>query len=225
MNTSNLLCDKLRTSSLFQIYRPAFESVTGYHLDLRREAVGEISIPVPVGKTKPCLLVAEAIHPGADRSPVGILESFAMQLGEEANRAILDCEGANPQAVKDALRYLREYSGGKIRLEVISAELGICSFQLCRLFRKHTGVTMTEYVNRHRVEKARRALEDPSRQISEIASAAGFSSLTGFNRNFLKYAGESPTEYRDRLSQLEHHDLIAAYGRSTLGGGSDFLST
>ncbi|MFN7341859.1 MAG: helix-turn-helix domain-containing protein, partial [bacterium] len=61
-----------------------------------------------------------------------------------------------------------------------------------------------------RVQKARTLLSDPYIQIAEIAERAGFTSLSQFSRNFLKFAGESPSEFRQRRRELEHCDLRVA---------------
>jgi AraC-like DNA-binding protein len=108
-----------------------------------------------------------------------------------------------------AIQYLRVHLAERFHLDDVAAEVGLSSFQICRLFKLHTGITMTEYAGRLRVESARRRLEDPTRQISSIAYEVGFSSLSQFNRNFLKYAGESPSQYRARLEQLEHCAFVA----------------
>ena len=47
---------------------------------------------------------------------------------------------------------------------------------------------------------ARTQLLNPSRRISEIAYEVGFQSLTQFNRTFKRVFGQSPTEFRARLS-------------------------
>ena len=52
------------------------------------------------------------------------------------------------------------------------------------------------YVARTRFEKACTFLEDRDLRISEIAFAAGFQSLSQFNRVFKKFSGKSPTQFR-----------------------------
>ena len=69
-------------------------------------------------------------------------------------------------------------------------------FYFCKLFRKVTGMTFTEYVSRTRVEKAKNLLLNPNLRVSEITFVVGFQSLTHFNRVFRKLAGQSPTQYR-----------------------------
>lgn len=57
-------------------------------------------------------------------------------------------------------------------------------------------MTLTEYVNRRRVEWAKRKLINPNTRVTEVAFDVGFQSVSQFNRSFLKYAGVSPTRYR-----------------------------
>jgi two-component system response regulator YesN len=60
-------------------------------------------------------------------------------------------------------------------------------------------MTLTEYVTRVRVEKAKTLLVDQSMRISEVVFAAGFGSIPRFNHVFKRYAGMAPTEYRANL--------------------------
>lgn len=72
-------------------------------------------------------------------------------------------------------------------------------FYFCKLFRKVTGTTFTEFVSRTRVEKTKNLLLNPNLRISEIAYEVGFQSLTHFNRVFKTVVGESPTGHRGHL--------------------------
>lgn len=203
-NSAPLLRKKLLSSVLFKMYTQSFYMVTGYQLKLQECAAQEgVSIPVVLGRSLVGYLVSEESQPGIDLSVKGLLESFALQLGDEANRSLVAADAEYPQVIQDVIVYVTERLMGKITLDEAAEAVGLCPFQLCRIFKKHTGVTMTEYVNRLRVERARQRLEDPARQVSEIASEVGFSSLSQFNRNFLKFAGESPSEFRESLSKLE----------------------
>jgi AraC-like DNA-binding protein len=71
------------------------------------------------------------------------------------------------------------------------------------MFKKFTGVNFTEYLSRVRIENARNLLLNPNLRISEIAYAAGFQSLTHFNRVFKKIMGQSPTEFRGDLGHVQ----------------------
>ena len=73
------------------------------------------------------------------------------------------------------------------------------SCYFCKLFRRATGLTFTEYVVRVRLESVKEMLLKPHVRVSEAAYAAGFQSLSQFNRTFRRIEGESPSGYRDRL--------------------------
>jgi AraC-like DNA-binding protein len=73
----------------------------------------------------------------------------------------------------------------------------VSTFYFCKLFRKTTGLTFTDYLGRVRVEKAKNLLLNPHLRVSEIAYTVGFQSLTHFNRIFRKTTGEAPTAFRD----------------------------
>jgi transcriptional regulator GlxA family with amidase domain len=60
-------------------------------------------------------------------------------------------------------------------------------------------MTLTDYVARVRVEKAKNLLVDPSLRISEVVFAAGFGSIPRFNSLFKQHVGMAPTEYRASL--------------------------
>ena len=211
---------KMKNSSLFLTYRDAFELATGYRISLamtQENAKPEtLIVPVPVGRTRPLKLMAIRIegstHETNDHTTCmkGLLESFALQLGEESNRAMLESRQAGSGAVIRAKEYISKKIGTKIHLDDVANAAGICSFQLCRIFKRDTGITMTEYMSRKRVQSAKNLLRDPYRQIAEISEQVGFTSLSQFGRNFLRFAGESPTEFRSRIKELEHCDLAAA---------------
>lgn len=70
------------------------------------------------------------------------------------------------------------------------------TWHFCKLFKKATGLTFTDYLSRVRVEKAKSLLLNPNMRVSEAAFAVGFGSLTHFNRVFRQHVGCSPTAFR-----------------------------
>lgn len=82
------------------------------------------------------------------------------------------------------------------------AELaGIGERQLHRLFKKHTGTTLTSYIQNVRIQEACRLLRTTSRKVSDIAASVGYQHLTFFNSLFKAKTGHSPRDYR-RSSRL-----------------------
>ena len=73
------------------------------------------------------------------------------------------------------------------------------AFYFCKVFKKTTGLTFTEFLARHRIEQVKQLLLNPHARVSEAAFSVGFQSLSQFNRLFRRIAGESPSAYRDHL--------------------------
>jgi AraC-like DNA-binding protein len=86
-------------------------------------------------------------------------------------------------------------------LEEVSRHAGVSPFHFCKVFKRATGMTFTEFVNRARVEQAKRLLLKPQARITEVAYDVGFQSLSQFNRSFRRVTDTSPTEYRAKVRQ------------------------
>jgi AraC-like DNA-binding protein len=78
----------------------------------------------------------------------------------------------------------------------IAAELGMSESRFSRFFRKATGNTFTDFVNRVRISRACQLLMDGHQQITHICYEVGFNNVANFNRRFLESKGMTPSEFR-----------------------------
>ncbi len=78
----------------------------------------------------------------------------------------------------------------------LAAELGMSDSRFSRFFRRATGNTYTDFVNRVRVNRACQLLMDTERRVTQICHDVGFNNVANFNRRFLEFKGMTPTEYR-----------------------------
>ncbi|MDR1531078.1 MAG: AraC family transcriptional regulator [Clostridiales bacterium] len=69
---------------------------------------------------------------------------------------------------------------------------------LCRHFKKETGMTITQYIQRQKTNECKRLLEATQMPLSSIASLLGFSSQNYLHTVFKKHVGTTPAEYRSR---------------------------
>jgi AraC-like DNA-binding protein len=128
-----------------------------------------------------------------------VLASFAAQLAENAHRMLFAQATHEPDVVRNAKAFIHDHLAENLSLEAVANAVNVSLFHFCKLFKKATGLTFTDFVNHARVEKARRMLMRPSCRITEVAYDVGFQSLSHFNRSFRRITSESPTEFRSRL--------------------------
>jgi AraC-like DNA-binding protein len=78
----------------------------------------------------------------------------------------------------------------------VAAELEMSESRFSRFFRRATGNTFTDFVNRVRVNRACQLLMDSDRLVTHICYEVGFNNVANFNRRFLEIKGMTPTEFR-----------------------------
>ena len=78
----------------------------------------------------------------------------------------------------------------------MAAELGMTESRFSRFFRRATGNTFTDFVNRIRVNRACQLLMETDRLVTHICYEVGFHNVANFNRRFLEIKGMTPTEFR-----------------------------
>ncbi len=142
------------------------------------------------------------VEPQRYQSMVTLLESFGEQLSEHADSLTIIEEGSEPAAIAKARKYIHENLDQPLPLGQVARQAGLSESHFCRLFKDSAGLTLTDYVNRCRIDWAKRELLKPEARISEIAFLVGYQSLSQFNRSFVRIVGTSPTLYRrDRLER------------------------
>jgi len=128
-----------------------------------------------------------------------LLASFASHLSALSNEMMVAERTAEPMAVTRARRFIQDHLVEELSLPQVAKAGGTSPFYFCKLFKGATGLTFTDYVARTRVEAAKKALLHSQTRIGEAAFAAGFQSLSQFNRVFRRVTGVSPTRYRQRI--------------------------
>ena len=103
---------------------------------------------------------------------------------------------AEPVAIWKARKYIEEHADEELSLTKIARVVSMNANYLSENFKHVTGTNFVEYVARTRFANACDLLRNSNVRISEIAFAAGFQSLSQFNRVFKRFSGKSPTQYR-----------------------------
>ncbi len=143
-------------------------------------------------------------------SALALLKSFAFQLGDSAHRVLFASTTVEPEPVRLAKAFIMQHLAEPMSLEMVANAVSVSPFHFCKVFKRATSMTFTDFVNHARVEKARRMLMRPDARITEVAYDVGFQSLSHFNRSFRRIVSESPTEYRSRLKMSPSGAMVAA---------------
>lgn len=81
-------------------------------------------------------------------------------------------------------------------LEQLAKLSGMSHARLNREFKKEYGLTVFDWLRRHRIELAKNYLSDPAHSVTDIALNCGFSSASHFSQVFKTHLGMTPSEYR-----------------------------
>jgi YesN/AraC family two-component response regulator len=110
--------------------------------------------------------------------------------------------GRKNQNLQQALNYIHNNFSTEIRLDRVAGTAGISKYHFSRCFKEATGLTYQSYLNRVRIEQAKKMLEEDGLSITDTGYAVGYSDLTHFERIFKKLTGATPSQYRGRTASL-----------------------
>jgi len=160
-----------------------------------------------IAKARKAFFNTPVIPKSSFQGVIQLLTMFAQQLPEDARRHLMMARPDHePKAVSSAKAFIESQSGGPLTLDALLQHVRVSRFHFCKIFKKSTGITFTEYMAHNRVMKAKTLLLDPALRVSEVVFAAGFGSIPQFNSVFKRFVGMSPTEYRywqrEKLKEL-----------------------
>ncbi len=100
--------------------------------------------------------------------------------------------------VREATSWMEElYRSYGFGLEELAVRLMVSPAYLSSQFKKHTGLTVTQYISKLRMEEAGRLLRQPQQSIAQVAEALGFADAFYFSKSFKKHYGMPPSAYRE----------------------------
>lgn len=101
--------------------------------------------------------------------------------------------------VQKALLYIEAHLAENLSLCTLADTLNVSSGYLSTLFRKETGQTLTDYINRKRIRHAKHLLKTTRLQVQTIAQHCGIMDVQYFSKIFKKITQMTPKEYREAV--------------------------
>lgn len=99
--------------------------------------------------------------------------------------------------LRSVTSYVREHLTEHISVEQIAKDLYVSRSYLSTKFKKETGETLSSYIQKQQIERAKDYLKNTKKSILEISTYLGFSSQGYFQNVFKKHTGMTPKEFRD----------------------------
>jgi transcriptional regulator GlxA family with amidase domain len=119
--------------------------------------------------------------------------------GQSQFSATLAAQTPERRSLRDVQRFAVENLAKDLSVDSLAARSHMSPRHFARSFRAETGLTPARYVERLRLEAARRRLEDADESLAAIAAASGFGTPETMRRVFLRTLGVGPAEYRRRF--------------------------
>ncbi len=119
--------------------------------------------------------------------------------------AQLQAQTATRKPIRHVQQWITEHPAGDLSVEALALRANLSPRQFARAFAAEVGLTPGRYVDKVRIEAARRCLEDSADGIEEIARACGYGTPEAMRRAFIKTLGVSPAEYRRRFTAKENY--------------------
>ena len=142
----------------------------------------------------------------ADRE-MAILTSkfFAVDIDRDSQSAFMMFQGQKNHVdndIKMAQEYIEAHYQDKVTVEELADRFAIGRRSFERRFKKATHNTAVEYLQRVRMEVAKRCFENSRKSISEVMFDVGYSDNKAFRDVFKKITGLTPVEYRNKFSKM-----------------------
>jgi len=121
--------------------------------------------------------------------------------------AQLSAQVARRAPLRDVQQWIAEHPAGDLSVEALAGKASLSPRHFARAFAAEVGMPPGRYVERTRLEAARRHLEDTAEGIEQTARACGYRTPEAMRRAFIEALGVSPAEYRRRFRPIakEHN--------------------
>jgi AraC-like DNA-binding protein len=144
---------------------------------------------------------------GAER--IALFLSIVAELDRDTDAQTLtsqhylpDPSGFMSTGINEVLSHINDNLAEVLDEATLARLAGVTPSTLSRSFRRHTGQSLTKYVNRLRVTLACQLLMSSEfGSVTDVCYASGFNNVSNFNRQFLALRGVTPTQFRRLLSE------------------------
>lgn len=115
----------------------------------------------------------------------------------------LTAQLAERAPIREVQTFIATHPEKRFSVEALARQAGYSGRQFARLFKAEVGLSPGRYVEKARVDYARRALETTTDGVQSIAARCGLGSAESMRRRFLAHVGVTPSAYRARFARKD----------------------
>ncbi|WP_127533938.1 response regulator [Paenibacillus kobensis] len=124
------------------------------------------------------------------------LKDWTRECFRAAVRLLQSSNSVSSTVVAKIRQYVRSRIGEEITRDELASHVYLNPAYLSRMFKKETGLSLSDAIIQERIQEARRMLEETEYKISDIAEKVGYASLGSFSNLFKRVVGVTPQQYR-----------------------------
>lgn len=129
---------------------------------------------------------------------------FAIEMERDSQNAFMIFQGQkehDDEEVKKAQAFIETNFAERTTVDQLADMLAVGRRSLERRFKKATANTVNEYIQRVKIEVAKKNLEATRKNVNEVMYEVGYSDIKAFRTTFKKITGLSPIEYKNRYNK------------------------
>ena len=129
---------------------------------------------------------------------------FAIDIDRDSQSAFMMFKGQKEHddaAIRAAQEFIETHFTEKITIETLADRFAVGRRSFERRFKKATNNTVIEYIQRVKMEAAKRSLESSRKNINEVMFDVGYTDAKAFRDVFKRWTGLTPVEYRNKYNK------------------------
>jgi AraC family transcriptional activator of pobA len=161
-----------------------------------------INLPVITVEPKIISAVNELVEARQAHNPIYLQGKAYQLIGVLLDNSNINIRKNVSFRLHGIFQYIQSNFTKEISVKNIAKEFGYTESHLCRLFKKHTNLSISSYIQLLRIELAKKMLQETDTDINIVAEKCGFSDFSYFCRCFKKYVQMTPSEFRKNMRNI-----------------------
>lgn len=140
-----------------------------------------------------------------------IAKAFMIDIDKNSQSPFIIFQGQkahNDESIKKAQEFIETNFQEKITVDQLADMLAVGRRNLERRFKKATSNTVSEYIQRVKIEAAKKSFETDRKNITEVMYDVGYSDIKAFRTIFKKITGLSPIDYRSKYTKKTEEAVV-----------------